>query len=167
MQGQAGQGGGDPERGGADEGADDAAFEHQQPDGGEGQDGLLPGVGDAAGEEDGRAEMAPIAAGPAPARNARTAAVAAEAVEAPAAAEQTKTNDGVNATTAASSAAGDAGGGVADDRDGLHDGAGGDLAEGDRVEELVAGHPVIVADRVGLHQRDDDEAAAVRQRARP
>ena len=46
------------------------------------------------------------------------------------------------------------GGGVADDRDGLHDRSGRDLTERDRVEELRVGHPVVVVDGVGLHQRE-------------
>ena len=62
-------------------------------------------------------------------------------------------------------AAGDPGGGVADDGDGLNDRARRDLAEGDGVEELRSGHPVVVADRVGLHERDDDETAAEGQPA--
>ena len=57
------------------------------------------------------------------------------------------------------------GGGVADDRDGLHDRARGDLAEGDGVEKLPVGHPVVAVDGVGLHQRDDHEPTAVGQRA--
>ena len=52
-----------------------------------------------------------------------------------------------------------------DDRDGLHDGPGCDLTERDRVQELPVRHPVVAVDGVGLHQRDDHEAAAVRQRA--
>jgi hypothetical protein len=39
---------------------------------------------------------------------------------------------------------------VADHGDSLHDGAGSDLAEGDGVEELPAGHPVVVGDGIGL-----------------
>ena len=62
-------------------------------------------------------------------------------------------------------APGEPGGGVADDRNRLHNGPGRDLAERDRVEELGAGHPVVAADHVGLHQRDDDEPAAERQPA--
>ena len=77
----------------------------------------------------------------------------------------TNTNDGVNATSAASRPPPMPARGVADDGDGLHDRPGGDLTERDRVEELRVGHPVVVVDGVGLHQRDDDEAAAVRERA--
>jgi hypothetical protein len=39
------------------------------------------------------------------------------------------------------------------------------LPDGDRVEELGVGHPAVALDRVVLHQRDDHEAAAVRERA--
>ena len=53
------------------------------------------------------------------------------------------------------------GGGVAEYGDGVHHRAGGDLAEGDGVEELCVGHPVVGLDGVVLHQRDDHEAAAV------
>ena len=62
-------------------------------------------------------------------------------------------------------AAADPEGGVADDGDGLDDRAGRDLAERDRVEELPVGHPVVAVHGVGLHQRDDDEPAAVGQGA--
>ena len=61
-------------------------------------------------------------------------------------------------------AAGDAGRGVADDGHGVHDRAGRDLAERDGVEELRVGHPVVVVDGVALHERDDDEPAAVGER---
>src|SRR5215207_572842 len=52
----------------------------------------------------------------------------------------------------------------ADRRYRLHDRAGRELAEGDRVEELAVGHPAVPVDGVALQQRDDDEAAAVAQR---
>ena len=74
-------------------------------------------------------------------------------------------NDGVNATTAASSAPAEAVRGVADRGDRRDDRAGRDLAERDRVQELGVGHPVIGVDGVALHQRDDHEAAAERERA--
>ena len=74
-------------------------------------------------------------------------------------------NEGANATSAARRAAADAGGGVADDRDRVHDRTGCDLPERDRVEELRVGHPVVVVDGVALHQRDDHEPAAVGERA--
>ena len=54
-------------------------------------------------------------------------------------------------------------GGVADDGNGVDDGTGSDLTERDGVEELRVGHPVVVVDGVVLHQRDDDEAPAVRE----
>jgi hypothetical protein len=40
-----------------------------------------------------------------------------------------------------------------------------DLTERYRVEELRVRHPVVGVDGVGLHERDDHEAAAVRERA--
>ena len=62
-------------------------------------------------------------------------------------------------------AAAEPGRGVSDDGDGLDDGAGRDLAQRHCVEELRVRHPVVVVDRVGAHQRNDDESAAIRQRA--
>ena len=108
--------------------------------------------------------IAPIAAGPAPSRNVRAALVGAEPVEA-AAAEQDERERRRERDGRGEQAAADARGRVADDRDGLHDGARRDLAERDRVEELPVRHPVVVVDRVVLHQRDDHEAAAVGERA--
>ena len=58
-----------------------------------------------------------------------------------------------------------AGRGPADERDGVDDRPGRQLAEGDGVEELRLGHPAVALDRVPLHQRDDHEAAAVGERA--
>ena len=108
--------------------------------------------------------MAPMAAGPAPSRKAR--ALRWRAIgRSGGPPSRTNAKDGLNATATASRPPREPGGGVADDRDGLHDGSGGDLAEGDGVEELRAGHPVVVVDGVGLHERDDHEAAAVGQRA--
>jgi hypothetical protein len=63
--------------------------------------------------------------------------------------------------------AAEAAGGVADDGDGVHDGTGGDLPEGDGVEELRVGHPVVGVDGVVLHERDDHEAARRRRARRP
>ena len=60
-------------------------------------------------------------------------------------------------------ATGQAGRGVTHYGDSLDDRSRGDLAEGDGVEKLAAGHPVVVVDRVGPHQRDDHEPAAVGQ----
>jgi MFS family permease len=60
--------------------------------------------------------------------------------------------------------AGEAVGGVADGGDRRDDGAGGDLAERDGVEEAGVGHPVVGVDRVALHQGDDHEAAAEGER---
>ena len=61
-------------------------------------------------------------------------------------------------------ATGEAVGRVADCGDGRDDGAGGDLAEGDRVQKLPVAHPVVGVDGVTLHQRDDHETAAERER---
>ena len=108
--------------------------------------------------------MAPIAAGPAPSRKARTRWFGAQAVEAVGAEEDERERGGERDGRGEQPAA-DAGRGVADDGDGLHDRARGDLAEGDGVEELRVGHPVVGVDGVVLHQRDDHEPAAVGQRA--
>ena len=79
--------------------------------------------------------IAPMAAGPAPSRKARTVAVGAQAVEALGAdedeRERRRERDGGGEQPAA-----DAGGGVADDGDRVHDRARRDLAERDGVEEL-------------------------------
>ena len=107
--------------------------------------------------------MAPIAAGPAPSRKARAPAVAGIRSNCPTAPPRTNTKDGREGDHRGEDPADQARGGVADNGDGLYDRAGGDLAEGDRVEELRAGHPVIMADRIGLHERDDHESAAVGQ----
>jgi glutamate---cysteine ligase / carboxylate-amine ligase len=52
---------------------------------------------------------------------------------------------------------------VADGRDGEGDRTGRDLPERDGVQELPARQPVVVGHGVVLHQRDDHEAAAVRE----
>ena len=81
--------------------------------------------------------IAPIAAGPAPSRKARALRSAAHAVEALAAEqderERRREGDGCGEQPAA-----EACGGVADDRDGLDDRPGRDLAERDGVEELAS-----------------------------
>ena len=53
---------------------------------------------------------------------------------------------------------------VAHNSDGLDHWSGGDLAEGDGIEELRSGHPVVGHDGVVLHQRNDDETASIGQR---
>ena len=78
-----------------------------------------------------------MAAGPAPSRNARTLAVAAERSKR-CGAEQDERERRGERDERGEQAAAEAGGGVADDGDGLHDRAGGDLAERDGVEELAA-----------------------------
>ena len=72
----------------------------------------------------------------------------------------TNMNDGRNAISAASSPPPIPACGVADDGDGQHHRAGSYLAQGNRIEELRPGHPVIRGDDRVLHQRDDHEAAA-------
>jgi len=86
--------------------------------------------------------MAPMAAGPAPSRNAR-ARVVAEAVE-PGRAEEHEDERGRERDEGGEETACEPGGCVADDRNGLHHGSGRDLPEGDGVEELGVGHPVVV-----------------------
>ena len=78
---------------------------------------------------------------------------------------RTTRNDGANAIASASSAPPRPAARPADERDGVRDRAGRELPEGDGVEELGLGHPAVPVDRVVLHQRDDHEAAAERQRA--
>src|SRR5215475_161824 len=115
-----------------------------------------------AGEGDGGAVDGADGGGPGAVEEGPGAVVAADLVE-PVGAEQDEREGGAEGDGRGEDAADQAGGGVADDGDGLDDRAGGDLAQGDGVEELGAGHPVVVADRVGLHERDDDEPAAVGQ----
>jgi hypothetical protein len=97
--------------------------------------------------------MAPMTVAPAPVRNDWIVALPRRRSKwrPPA---MTKMNEGANATS-------EAGGGVTDDGDSLDDGAGGDLPERDGVQELCTGHPVVGGHGVVLHQRDDDESAAV------
>ena len=104
--------------------------------------------------------MAPIAAGPAPSRKARARWLVANAIEVPRAEEdegkRRRERDGNCEQCTA-----DARGRVPDHRDGEHDRTGRELAQRNGVEELRVGHPVVVTDRIGLHQRDDDESTAV------
>ena len=108
--------------------------------------------------------IAPIAAGPAPSRNARTDAFWRMRSKRSAPSRMNE-NEGANATAAASSASADPRRGVAHDGDRVDDRPRRDLSEGDGVQELPARHPVVVVDGIGLHERDDHEAAAVRERA--
>ena len=104
--------------------------------------------------------MAPMTAGPAPVRNDSTAPFArirskrrtADKHEG----ERRREGD-----QRGQQSSGHARGRVADHRNRLHDRTRGDLAERHGVEELCAGHPVVGGHRVVLHQRDDDEPAAV------
>ena len=109
--------------------------------------------------------IAPIAAGPGAVQERPHVAGSRAAGRSGRAPSRTNANDGAKATSAASRPPPTPGRRVADDGDGLHHRTGRDLAERDRVQELAVGHPVVVVDRVGLHQRDDHEAAAVRERA--
>ncbi len=106
---------------------------------------------------------APIAAGPAPSRNERAAVLWRSALEASSPSENEderwRERDDCGQQTARNACRG-----VADNGDGLHDGTRRDLAERYRVEKLATRHPVVLLDGVVLHQRDDDEAAAVGER---
>ena len=108
-------------------------------------------------------KIAPIAAGPAPPRNARARGFWRIAVEVPGASED-EGERGREGYERRQQAAAEAGSGVTDHRDRLYNRTGSDLTERDRVQKLPIGHPVVVVHRVGLHQRDDDEPAAVGQR---
>jgi hypothetical protein len=55
--------------------------------------------------------------------------------------------------------------GPADERDRMRNGPRRELPEGDRVQELGLRHPAVTLDGVGLHQRNDHEAAAIGERA--
>ena len=104
--------------------------------------------------------MAPMTAGPAPVRNDSTERVGSDPVEVAAADEDEDERRGEGDQRGQQPAA-DSPGRVADHGHGLDDRARGDLAEGDGVQELGAGHPVVGGDGVVLHERDDDEPAAV------
>ena len=106
--------------------------------------------------------MAPITAGPAPVKNDWIEPFfrICSRCGAP---RSTNTKDGANAISAARSPRRSLRR-VPDDGDGLDDRARSDLAERDGVEELPTGHPVVRGHRVVLHQRDDDEPAAVGER---
>src|SRR4029077_15046690 len=148
----------------AQEGEDDAAAQQQEQDQGPGEDGELPGVAERAGERDGGGVDGADGGGTGAVEKGPGAAVAADEVE-PVGAEQDEREGGAEGDHRGEDAADQAGGGVADNGDRLDDRAGGDLAQGDGVEELRAGHPVVVAGPVGLHEGDDDEPAAVGQGA--
>jgi hypothetical protein len=121
-------------------------------------------MGERPGQRDGGAEDGADGGGARAAEEGPRVAVAAELSE-PGRSEQDERERRAERDDRGEDAAEQAGRGVADDGDGLHHRAGGDLAQGDGVEELRAGHPVVAADRVGLHERDDDEPAAVGQGA--
>ena len=94
--------------------------------------------------------IAPIAAGPAPSRNDRAAEVRSRSKRR--APPRMSSTEGAKATTEASTPAEHAGRRKAHDGDGLGHRTGGDLAEGDRVEELGGGHPAVNRDGIGLHE---------------
>ena len=99
--------------------------------------------------------IAPVTAGPAPVRNASTVWLARiRSKRGPPSSEREGWGEG---DERGEEPAADAGRG-----DRLHHGAGGDLTEGDSVEELGAGHPVVGGHGVVLHERDDHEPAAIR-----
>ena len=108
--------------------------------------------------------IAPIAAGPAPSRNARAPRSRADAVESPPAQED-EDERRAEGDRGGDEPAGDAERRVPDDGDRLDDGPRRDLAERHCLEELGRRHPVVVRDRVRLHERDDHEPAAVAQAA--
>jgi hypothetical protein len=74
---------------------------------------------------------------------------------------KTKANEGAKAISAANSPRPTPHSCVADHRHRLHDWTRGDLTQGDGIEELRSGHPVIGDDGLVLHQGDDDEPTAV------
>ena len=129
-----------------------------------GEDRVLPRLGEGSRERDGRAEDRPDRGRTCAVEERPHAAVAAQPVEA-VSAEQDERERRRERDGGGQEAAADPRGGVAHDGDGLHDRARGDLPERHGVEELAVGHPVVVVDRVGLHQRDDHEAPAVGERA--
>ena len=104
--------------------------------------------------------MAPIAAGPAPSRNARTRCVVAQPIEVRTADEHERER-GQKRDRRRQRGAADAPRGVADGGDGRDDRTRRHLAEGDGVQELGRAHPVVGVHGVGLHQRHDHESAAV------
>ncbi len=108
--------------------------------------------------------MAPIAAGPAPREERRRVSVLAQTPE-PLRADEDEQERRRERDERGEQAAADAGGRIADGGDRLHHRPGRHLPERDRVEELTARQPVVVRDGVRLHERDDHEAAAVRERA--
>ena len=128
----------------AQQGEDDAAAQRQEQDQRGGEDGVLPVLGERAGQRDGGAEDGADGGGPGTVEEGAHAGVRRIRSNRGRRAGRTRTT-GENATTEARSAADEAGGRVADDGDGVDDRARGDLAEGDGVEELRAGHPVVVA----------------------
>src|SRR5215468_6841839 len=128
-----GKGDDDPGCARAQEGQDDAAAQQQEQDQRSGEDGVLPGVAERAGERDGGAVDGADGGGPGAIEEGPGAVVAADLVE-PVGAEQDEREGGAEGDHGGEDPADQACGGVADDGDGLDDRAGCDLAEGDRVE---------------------------------
>ena len=106
--------------------------------------------------------IAPITAAPAPVRKACCGGRRNWSKrEAPA---RMKQKDGAGAGGGEQTAT-ETAGGIADDRYRLDHWAWGDLTQRHRVEELGAGHPVVGHHGVVLHEGDDHETSAIRQRA--
>ncbi len=108
--------------------------------------------------------IAPIAAGPAPSRNARAFWLVRNRSNRRTADQDERERRGERHDRCQHTT-GEAVRGVADRGDGRDDRPGGDLPERDRVEELRVGHPMVGVHRVALHQRDDHEPPTERQRA--
>ncbi len=104
--------------------------------------------------------IAPMTAGPAPSKKCLDRAIRSDLVEVRRTGEHEDEGRGKGDQRRHETAA-DSPGGVAHDGHGLDDRSGGDLAECDGIEELGTGHPVVRRDGVVLHERDDDESAAI------
>src|SRR5258708_27122345 len=134
LSGERGSGEGEqgPGGSGGDEGGDDAAAQEQQPEGGEGEESVLPQVGQRKGELDRGSRDRPDGGRSGAGPERLDAGGVAETVEV-AAAEGYEGEGRGEGDQGCQQSAADPGGGVADDGDGLHDRAGGDLPERDGV----------------------------------
>ena len=154
----------DADDAGADERRHDAASEYEQREQGGSEYGVLPGLAEREGEGESGAEDRADRGWPGAVEESARGDVLAQAIEAPRADEDEREgrqerDDG------GEQGAGEAVGRIADGGDRGDDGAGGDLAERDGVEEAGVGHPVVGVDGVALHQGNDHEAPAERERA--
>src|SRR5258708_7171414 len=154
--GEGEQGPGGP---GGEEGGADGAAQGQQPEGGGGEESVLPQVGQRKGERDRGSRERPDGGRSGAGQERLDAGGVAETVEM-AAAEEYEGEGGGEGDQGCQQSAADPGGGVADDGDGLHDRAGGDLPERHRVEELGAGHPAVGVDGALPQPRADAPAPA-------